>query len=258
MKEIPVEEQKRLLFDALVSFDEFCRKNDIKYSLGEGTLLGAVRHKGFIPWDDDIDILMKREDFERFLSLYKGEYEIFHVNPKQNYWNCVARFCVPGTAVYFGNSKKSTHGLWLGLTPVDYIPDDEKQWAQMKKRIARWVKLCRQKRGIVLWDAKFKGLFERLLFKLKTIDWFDKKFRAAIMASDSKPTKRLSKLNIRYEPFVFPSSIFDSYTELDFEGRKFMAIARYDEYLTLMYGDYMTPPPEDQRVAKHTFTAYYK
>ena len=78
------------------------------------------------------------------------------------------------------------------------------------------------------------------------------------MACNGRATKRMSKLNIRYEPFVFPSSIFDSYTELEFEGRKFMAVERYDEYLKLMYGDYMTPPPENQRVAKHTFRAFCK
>ena len=254
-----MEEQKQILFDALVYFDQFCRENDIKYSLGEGSLLGAVRHKGFIPWDDDIDILMTRSEFERFLSVYKdGKYEVYHVNPNVNYWNYVARLCDSRTAVYFGDSKNSFHGLWVGLTPVDNIPDDEYKWIRMKKRIAKWVKLCRQKKGIVPLDGKFKSLFERILFKLKTIDWFDKKFKKVVTAYDGQVTQRMSKLNIRYEPFVFPSTVFDGYTELEFEGRKFMAIKHYDEYLKRMYGDYMILPPEKDRVAKHSFKVFYK
>ena len=258
MKEISIEEQKRILFEALIYFDQFCRENDIQYSLGEGSLLGAVRHKGFIPWDDDIDILMTRENFDKFLFLHTdGVYKSYHVNPDINYWNTVIRLSDTRTAVYFGESTNSIHGLWLGLTPVDNVPDDEKEWIRIKKRIANWVKMCRQKRGVVPYDGILGGRVKHAMFKLHKIDWFDRHLMKVITAYNGQPTKRMSKLNIRYEPFVFPSTVFDGYTELEFEGRKFMAIKHYDEYLTQMYGDYMTPPPEDKRVTKHGFRAYY-
>ena len=259
MREITDEEQKQILFDILVYFDQICRENKIQYSLGEGTLLGAVRHKGFIPWDDDIDILMTRTEFEKFLSIHQnGQYEIFHVNPNVNYWNYVARLCDPRTEVYFGDSHHSIHGLWVGLTSVDNIPDDDRKWGQMKKRIVIWVKLCRQKKGVVPIDGRFKGLLERVLFRLKPINWFDRRFKKVVTAYKGQSTQRMLKLNIRYEPFVFPSNVFNGYTELEFEGRSFMAIEHYDDYLRQMYGDYMTPPPEDKRVTKHGFRAYYK
>lgn len=258
MREISLEESKRICFDILKYIDRVCRDHHINYSLGEGTLLGAVRHKGFIPWDDDIDLLMTRTDMEKFLSVYHDEqYEMYHVRRDCNYWNTVARITNPRTAVYFGDSKRSIHGIWVALTPVDNIPDDDQVWDCMQKRIGRWVKLCRQKKGVVPLDGKLMGLFERVLFKLKPINWFDNKFKRIVTAYNGQPTKRMSKLNIRYEPFVFPSSVFDGYTDLEFEGQKFMAIKHYDEYLTLMYGDYMTPPPVEKRVAKHDFKAYY-
>ena len=259
MKEISIEEQKQILFDALIYFDQFCRGKDILYSLGEGSLLGAIRHKGFIPWDDDIDILMTRDNFNKFLLLHTdGVYKAYHVNPDINYWNTVIRLSDTRTAVYFGESTNSIHGLWLGLTPVDNIPDDEIEWARMKKRIAKWVKRCRQKRGIVPYDGVFGGRLKRSIFKVRKIDWFDRHFMKVISAYNGQTTKRMSKLNIRYEPFVFPSAVFDGYTELEFEGRNFMAIKHYDEYLTQMYGDYMTLPPEKDRVVKHCFKAFYK
>lgn len=259
MKEITDEESKQLLYGILVYFDKFCRDHNIAYSLGEGSLLGAVRHKGFIPWDDDIDILMTRADLEKFLSLHQdGRYKVYHENRECNYWNYVARLSDEATAVYFGNSQHSTHGLWVGLTPVDHIPDSERQWELHKKRVARWVKLCRQKKGAIPRDGGFLGLFERVLFKFTTIMPYARRFKKVIMRFDGQPTKRLCKLNIRYEPFIIPAEVFDGYTELEFEGQKFMAISHYHDYLKLMYGDYMTPPPPEKRVTKHGFRAYYK
>ncbi len=257
--EVTPEQAKERLFEMLVHFDDFCRKNGINYSLGEGTLLGAVRHKGFIPWDDDIDILMLRSDFEKFLSCYvDGEYKVFHVNNDVNYWNYVARLSDTRTAVYFPNSKRSIHGLWLGLTPVDYIPDDESQWLRMRKRIAFWVRLCRQKKKAIPLEGGLRAFFLKCLFKLLPISCFDRAFKKVVMKYDNQKTGRLCKLNIRYEPFVFPSSVFDGYTELEFEGRRFMAVSHYDDYLKQMYGDYMTPPPVEKRETKHNYQVYYK
>lgn len=259
MIEITTIESKKILFEILVYMDNVCRKNDIKYSLGEGTLLGAVRHKGFIPWDDDIDILMTRENLEKFLSLHQdGRYKIFHENKDCNYWNSVARLSDETTSVFFGNNRFSKHGLWVGLTPVDYIPDDEYKWNKHKKKISFWVKLCRQKAGFAYIDEGFWGIMERFLFRFTTIMPYARRFKKVITRFDGQPTKRLCKLNIRYEPFIIPAYVFDGYTELEFEGQKFMAISHYDEYLKLMYGDYMTPPPPEKRVTKHGFRAYFK
>lgn len=259
MKEISLEVSKRLLLEILIDIDKTCRDNDIKYSLGEGTLLGAVRHGGYIPWDDDIDILMKREDMDKFLSVYHSDrYEIYHVNPKVNYWNSVARLSDSRTKVYFGNSTNSIHGLWVALTPLDNVPDNESLWQKQKSEISFWVKLCRQKKGVVPMDSGLKGLFERLAFKFFDICFFDKKFKQAITKYNIVATERLCKLNIRYEPFIFPSYYFESYQDIEFEGIKTMIITHYDEYLHRMYGNYMQLPPVEDRVAKHNFKVFYK
>ena len=259
MKEISLDESKKILLDILIEIDNTCRMNNIKYSLGEGTLLGAVRHGGYIPWDDDIDILMKREDMEKFLSIYHSDrYEIYHINPKVNYWNSVARISDSRTKVYFGDNTNSIHGLWVALTPLDNVPDDELLWQKQKRWIARWVKLCRQKKGVVPIDAGIKGYCERIAYKFLNISFFNNQFKRIITKYNTIDTKRLCKLNIRYEPFVFPSYYLESYQDMEFEGIKAMVITHYHEYLQLMYGDYMQLPPVEERVAKHNFRAFYK
>lgn len=255
MREISLEESKRICFDILKYIDRVCRDNHINYSLGEGTLLGAVRHKGFIPWDDDIDVLMTRADMAKFLSVYHdGQYEMFYVRSDCNYWNTVARITDPRTAVYFGDSKRSIHGIWVALTPVDNVPNDEAEREKMLKKIKRWIKYCRQKKGVVSYNNRF----QRMLFKFIPVTWLNRRLMKIITAYNDCPTMQMLKLNIRYEPFLMPSFFFDSYTELEFEGQKFMALCHYNEYLKLMYGDYMTPPPPEQRVVKHNYRAFYK
>mgnify|MGYP006376200155 CR=1 FL=1 len=128
-KEITLEESKKICLDILIYFDKFCKEHDIKYSLGEGTLIGAVRHKGFIPWDDDIDLIMSSDQYEKFLSLYKdGKYELKTLKRGTNWWNIVSRLCDSSTEVLFPGKKKSEHGVWIALTPIYHKPDSEKEW----------------------------------------------------------------------------------------------------------------------------------
>lgn len=259
MKEISAEESKLILFDILVYFDKFCRDNNIKYTLHGGTLLGAVRHKGYIPWDDDIDLSMTRINYDKLLSIWKdGRYKLFNVNPEVRYWNSVIRITDPNTEVYFGNSKQSKHGLWLAIVPIENIPDDENAWDKMKKRTLFWIKKCRQKNGIVPIDSGLKGLLERCCFKVVSLSYMNRQFTKVVSRYKNTETKRMMRINVNYEPKVFPSLIYNGYTELEFEGRFFMAVSHYDDFLKIVYGDYMTLPPVEERVAKHNYRAYYK
>lgn len=255
-KEITIEEQKNILFDILLYIDKVCRDNNINYSLGEGTLLGAVRHKGFIPWDDDIDLLMERKDVEKFLAVHKdGRFKMY--TPIMDGSNCyVFRLCDPKTVIE--KNGKTSHGLWVALTPIDNIPDDSAAWEKMRKKVHFWIELLHQKKTGVYSGRRIVRMAKRGLSLVTTNSFLYNKLLHYLTMYKGVKTERMQKLNIRREPFVFPSTVFDGYTELEFEGRKFMAIKHYDEYLTQMYGDYMTPPPEDKRVTKHGFRAYYK
>lgn len=253
--EITIEEQKKILFEILLYIDKVCRENNINYSLGEGTLLGAVRHKGFIPWDDDIDLLMERKDVEKFLAVHKdGRFKMY--TPIMEESNCyVYRLTDPKTVIE--KNGKISHGLWVALTPIDKIPDDDKAWVRMQKKVHLWIDLLHQRKTGVYSGRRIVRILKKGLFLvIQNSFLYNKLLRYLTMYKDTT-TERMQKLNIRREPFVFPSTVFDGYTDLEFEGQKFMAIKHYDEYLTLMYGDYMTPPPVEKRVAKHDFKAYY-
>ncbi len=129
---LTLDEIKSIELDILVEFDAFCKKNNLKYFLSSGTLLGAVRHNGFIPWDDDIDVCMPRKDYEKF-------YELTRYNPvKKNlitstYRKCLNKNCIafiklinidtrvsPGPKVIGG-----IDGLWIDIVPVDYCKKDD-------------------------------------------------------------------------------------------------------------------------------------
>ena len=258
MREVGLEESKRICFEILQFFDSFCREHGIKYSLGEGTLLGAVRHKGFIPWDDDIDLLMERDQIDRFVALYKdGPYKLFVPGEHDDWWSGVVRLTDTKTILEFDKPNQGPHGLWIALTPVDHAPDSDDAFIEMKKCTRKWIDRCGRKVGKKKYPRSFRGLTDRILNSVVSIDWLNKKYLATISAFNRFNTQRRQKIRFNGDLLLFPAEIMSGYTELEFEGQMFMAISHYDEYLKIMYGDYMTPPPESQRVPKHNFKAFY-
>lgn len=258
MREVGFKESQKRCFQILQFFDGFCRQNGIKYSLGEGTLLGAVRHKGFIPWDDDIDLLMERSEIEKFVSLYKGgPYELYVPGERKDWWSGVARLTDPGTFLVFDNPGEGNHGLWIALTPVDHAPESDAEWKALIKKRNLWRNLCCYKVGKMTYSKSIRGFAVKLINSLLPIKWLNKKYVDTLSSYNGVETKRRLKIRLRGEPLVFPAEIMSGYTELEFEGQKFMSISHYDEYLKIMYGDYMTLPPESERVPKHDFKAYY-
>lgn len=258
MKEVSLEESKKICLDILLFFDEFCKRNNIKYSLGEGTLLGAVRHKGFIPWDDDIDLLMERSEIDKFVSLYKeGPYKLFVPGKHNDWWSGVVRLTDPNTFLEFKKPGEGNHGLWIALTPVDNAPDSEYKLRHLFRKRKKWALLCNLKVGKKEYPKTVKGMLYKIINEASTIKWLNEKYVNNLSAYNQTKTKRKLKIRLHGNPLVFPAEIMFGYTELEFEGQKFMAISHYDEYLKIMYGDYMTPPPESERVPKHGFKAYY-
>ncbi len=258
MREVSFEESQTICLQILKFFDSFCRENHIVYSLGEGTLLGAVRHKGFIPWDDDIDLLMERSELEKFLSLYKaGPYDVFVPGEHKDWWCGVVRLTDPQTSLVFDNPADGHHGLWIALTPVDHAPDAENDWNAIKRKRIFWKTLCCYKVEAIKHPKSLKGRLGKFVSRFLSIKWLNKQYVNTLSSFNSVETKRRMKIRLKGDPLLFPAEIMSEYTELEFEGQKFMAISHYDEYLRIMYGDYMTPPPESERVPKHSFKAYF-
>lgn len=262
MKEISLEDSKKIMFKILKSVDACCRQYGLKYSLDWGTLLGAVRHKGFIPWDDDIDLMMPRSDFNQFIKLFKDDnYDVLTNDDIEWGWHYI-RVCDKSSIVFFGPNAERIrqHGVWLSIFPVDKIPDNPKKWSTQKKMINFYHGLSRLKRSG--WTKggspikNFAKMISRWLLHPLSLRYLGKKEECWMCKYNSEITTNSYHRVIEYSER--PSNYFDRVVDLEFEGDRFMAISKYDEYLKLLYGDYMTPPPESERVPKHEYTAYWK
>lgn len=265
MKKIEIKELHSLLLEMMIHIDRFCRDNNIRYSLGGGTLLGAVRHKGFIPWDDDMDIMMPRPDYDRFMATYNigndsPYFAMEHCDTEaERFLNGYAkvhdrRTCCKERAV----SADLRHGINIDIFPIDGMPDS---YRKSKSHIRK----CH--------SAKNRLMNKLTPFKSYTKELNLPKFLLAHCFSAEFWYKRCNRLMRRYD---FSSSeyagcttgfyrikerherkMFESYTDLEFEGQSFMAITAWDEYLTGHYSDYMQLPPVEKRI-NHSLAAFWK
>lgn len=266
MREIFLEESKQIQMKILKSIDSFCRKNGINYSLAGGSLIGAVRHKGFIPWDDDIDLMMMRDDYNKFVSIYTDE--IFKVlsHRRINTWpHLYCSVVDPRTEVLYHGEKKSKRGVWVSIFPIDRIPDDNNVVNKMIRDVQKISgSMIRIKKSYWTPNTNFmynlaKAIGRIVLSPFPVSIWCNK-IERIIISHNNEPTKRYSS-SAEWAfgtIFNFSADSFDGYVDLDFEDMKCMCCAGYDDYLRGQYGDYMQLPPEEARVPKHDFKAYWK
>ncbi len=240
------------LFELLEFVDGICKEENIPYSLTGGSMLGAVRHDGFIPWDDDVDIVMKRADFEKFKRVAGGYLK-----------NTPFAWCrhdrVEGVEFkepFDFEGLKVSH-LCLDVFTLDNVPDSDKQFKKqifglkklqgmMKKGKTDWKKY-NFKGKILVFGTKILGLFHSKKSILKKYEKLSTKYNGV-------ETKRKFISNDVYALFDIPfeNCLLDEIAEHKFESGAFPVYAHYDEILTAQYGDYMTPPPESERVFLHT------
>lgn len=263
MREVTFEESRKIQLDILVYLDDYCKKNGFNYSLGEGTLIGAIRHKGFIPWDDDIDLLMPREDYDRFIKTYKGKYRLVSLETEKRWRSCYSRLTDERTLVKFRNPNLNYHGIWISVFPIDSFPDNDSEWEKMKKKIGIYMKMAYTKECYWSDEVPLKRNLVRFLAKMMlspiSFNFIGKRLESFLKHYDKQSTKRKGLLACLWDDYwVCDAKAFDGYDEAMFEGHYFPVIKGYDTYLTCQYGDYMTLPPEEERVPRHHFVAYWK
>lgn len=254
---------KRLELKILKYVDRICRANGLKYYLIGGTLLGAIRHKGFIPWDDDIDIVMFREDYNKFLDIVnQGDNTYFVQNTKSdpNYTRYITKIRLNDTLFVEESSKNLLmhQGIFIDIFPLDKIvlPINEKR---IVRRIYIANKILRvQKIKIGVTEGRTIFLTKRnelVKFLLKGIpsNLFTKWVDFIYTLDNNKDTDLITNFSSQYgwRKQSFNIDVFGEGTYLEFEGHQFMAPAKWEIILKSLYGDYMKLPPEEKQNSGH-------
>lgn len=246
------EKLRQTQIEILDYIDDFCNKHDIKYYIMFGSLLGAVRHKGFIPWDDDIDIAMDPVNYYRFKELMKTEKNdkyFYQSVETDKYYNLkFAKIRKNNTlAVESRNQDQKFHqGIWVDIFPMMPLPNDESD----KKKMMNNIKMINLMLEADLNDKTKYNKYGRVGKVLsKIFRYIPRSIRNKII---SKKFKKICFYEGEYDKyFCDTDSTFVSYfkktTKVSFEGKKYSAPADYDKVLTDLYGDYMTPPKEKDR-----------
>lgn len=258
MKELSLKDLQQTALDILKDVHAFCVKNNLRYSLAYGTLLGAVRHKGFIPWDDDIDIYMPRPDYEKFFSIYKSE-NCVAVHESQSYIAfgrvCDNKKTIVKTTLPW--EKSNQLGVWVDVFPIDGIDDVKAHFSQtiqsIDELLTKQLAARRSMPGLFYQKSPVK-IFKQFCRKAKYLFLNVQKvnqniadFRSRIPYETANHCSQLV-CNGNKDKEFFEKTIFENYTELDFEGEKLMAVKDWDTVLRMNFSDYMQLPPEEERV----------
>lgn len=267
MRIISFEELKELQLDMLCKIDEFCRNNNINYTLAYGTLIGAIRHKGYIPWDDDIDVAMPRPDYNKFIATFNGVYEKYYVmapDINANFYAPYANVCDNRTLLEeFDNSHRGIPmGIKIDVFPIDGTPDSEADYKNLVSTIKMYKYILTSKRNHYRFScsiSSIKSLIVRLISLFYKYEDVQKKIIKKCSEFPFNSSKWVDTVCFPvYKNTRVPKSFFDDYVDVDFEGKKFKSLKEYDFYLRAIYGDYLQLPPKDKQVPHHGFTAYWK
>lgn len=270
MKEINSIEFRRLTVDIMEFVDSFCRKNNIKYFIAFGTLIGAIRHKGMIPWDDDIDIVMPREEYNRFIHLMqeqkgKTRYQVNCFETDPQFYLPWARVCNNTTILLNRPHRKENDlGVWIDVFPLDNAPKIEERelWYKeyLRKRAKMNFTIPTSYENFSLKQQFFTTeFFRRVYYGVRNFNKYRKDFEAwAIKYNEVESDEYMVPGTMYKMRLVFPKNLFDESVEVEFDGLKLIAPAEYDKFLRIVYGDYMRLPPVEKRQSHHHFTAYYK
>lgn len=267
MKEISLEEIKAIQVDILQAIHDFCKENNIKYSLGCGTLLGSVRHKGYIPWDDDIDLYFMRKDYEnlikKFPVVYKNYIELICLERDKEWGRPYAKAFNNKTLLIENTTEKKRIGVGIDIYAIDYVPDKEEVWSSYNNKRLFFQNILTLKSMII---SKDRSLIKNMIIVLSHILLLPFNQRRIAMFINEFAQKN----NGRFHTYVcecvqgvitgkkrFLAADFDEVVDSMFEGRTFKIMKGYDDYLTNAYGDYMTPPPPEKRISTHETNAYW-
>lgn len=258
--------------EILKEVTDFCEKHNIKYFLAYGTLIGAIRHHGYIPWDDDVDIMMGRPDYEKFLKLFREEgcspfLELFTQEDKNGYPYVLARVSDKRYCIDVKNERSCGLGIFIDIYPLDGIGHNYEEAVDTLKRTTRYPSL------IFLATRKYfhfgltKGFIKRLIkipaFVFAQImgkRFFIRKLYVILSKYNYCDCEYVGAAMWCTQPLknVYKKEWCEDLIKAKFEDYEFYIPRNYDAILTTTYGDYMQLPPEKDRIYHHLYKAYKK
>lgn len=269
MTPISFEETKKIEFEILCHVASFCEKHGLEYSIAYGTLIGTIRHKGFIPWDDDIDLWMKRADYNKLIEIFNketdGPYRLVSPFEKGAKHSFVKIFDTRTIKRELGiKYKHFDFGIDIDIFPVDGAPSDQKEYDKWYDKL---FSLYEAHRDVV--TGFYGGLKNRLRILVRkillgiTFNTKNRILKKAKKLHDMYPIDCCDKVGSFECCYVNKRSrvdkeLFDGVVMKEFEGKEFAVPKGYHQILTAIYGDYMTPPPKDQQITHHTNNTFYK
>ena len=259
MRKLSLEECKKISFDILCDVADYCETHGLRYYLSVGTLLGAIRHKGYIPWDDDIDIMMPRPDYIRFLEEYNGKYALLKPSEGMLYY---AKAYDPETVKYepgVDYKKNKPYGVDIDIFPLDGIVNDSKILDKLYKKEVFLEMLLRLSNQPIFLRKNPLKCINRIIPRIIGSKNLVKMIERNAMTYDYDSSDYVVRM--RWSPNGFTGALPKSIYETDyaeFEGKMFRIPKDYDSWLRAFFGDdYMTQPPEEDRVV-HEFDCYRK
>lgn len=253
-----------LELEMMLKIDEICKKNNLTYYLMGGTLIGAVRHQGFIPWDDDIDIGMPRPDYERFMKIAKkelgNEFGILTPYDTEGYQFTFSRVINKKMKIlYKNNMKLKKWNIWIDIFPLDSMPKNKILFTFRKYLLLyrRCMVMLSAFEDVVSLEKRKRPFYGNIMI------WVGKNFHLSSILDTKKQIMKFEKSIKRY-PFekgpymvnvmgrykfktVFLREVYGSPFYLSFEGHMLRVPEQYDYFLRRLYGDYMQLPSDNQK-----------
>ena len=259
MKEITLEEQKKIQLKILDDVAQFCVSHNINYFLAYGTLLGAIRHKGYIPWDDDVDIIMPRPDYDKFMNSFDkvsgSKYSTLCEVRDKGYNCCFGKVHDSRTLFQEEYSRKSSFGIFIDVFPFDgYSSPYQMKYCNfltnlLKVKMNVWYNGRSLIKNIVTYIGKFLLLPLPIRVILKRMDHNAKKL-------NFKESDKVCSF-FGTQP-IFDRELFEDFTYAQFENKKYRIPKKFEKVLTIEFGDYMKLPHEKDRVFRHHAKVWWK
>lgn len=266
MRLIYLEELKQIQLDILEVIDNFCVQNGIRYSLACGSMLGAIRHKGYIPWDDDIDIYIPRDDYKRFIQIFPEE--LGHIKvaslEREPKWNRAYAQAYDSRTIM--NEYAHTPlkvGVYIDIYPIDNVPDSDDAWLRYNKIRRFLIRIQEIKYIPIHWNRTIQKNLVLIIGKImllpfssriiaKSINHFAQRYNGMGYGRSFECVQGM----LQKRPFQ--SSLMTDFIRIQFENQHFTIMKDYDAYLTNAYGNYMKLPPKEKQISHHQFEAYWK